>query len=557
MAWDLSCPDWADRLRDRRPLIPDGLPLWRDQADIALSVYRSMHLADVIGTPTLGELGDDWTCDLVRALFGSVSPEGERRIRQVLALVPKKNNKTTAGGLIMLTALLLNRRRAAKFILAGPTQDSAELAFAAIEGAIKLCPVKRAKLHVRGHLKRIEHLVSGAALEIMSFDPKVLTGQKPAGVLIDELHVCAKQPRADKALTQLRGGMIAYPEAFMMMITTQSDEPPVGAFRAELNRARAIRDGRTTGDLLPILYEFPEAMQRDQAQWMDRRNWHMVNPNWGRSIDGGRLEALHDEAAQKGEAELRTWASQHLNVEIGVALHSDAWRGAKWWASCADPALDLPELLRRSEVAVIGVDGGGLDDLLGLAVLGRERGTGRLLGWFRAWVHEDVLADRPQIAARLQDIAEAGDLCIVPRLADAFDELVARAQVVADAGLLPQRHAIGVDVANHKAVTSPLLEAGFPAEQIATVSQGYRLSGVIKRAEVLLSERQLLHGGQPMMAWCVGNAKVEIKGNAVLITKEASGRAKIDPLMAGLNALELMALAPEAAGASGADQVYI
>jgi phage terminase large subunit-like protein len=50
------------------------------------------------------------------------------------------------------------------------------------------------------------------------------------------------------------------------------------------------------------------------------------------------------------------------------------------------------------------------------------------------------------------------------------------------------------------------------------------------------------------MAWCVGNAKVEPKGNAILITKQASGTAKIDPLMALLNAAELMGRNPEPPG---------
>ena len=96
-----------------------------------------------------------------------------------------------------------------------------------------------------------------------------------------------------------------------------------------------------------------------------------------------------------------------------------------------------------------------------------------------------------------------------------------------------------------------LAAAGVPEEKIIGISQGWRLGGAIKTAERKLAEGVLRHCGQPMMAWCVGNAKVEPKGNAILITKQDSGTAKIDPLMALFNAVQLMALNPEASASPG------
>ena len=563
MDWDTSCPDWEQRMRSGRSLVPD-LPLDLVRGNQAVAVFDRLKLADVQGLPRLGpvlptdpegQMGDaagDWFRDIVRALAGSWDPvTRERFIREVFCLVPKKNSKTSYGALLMLTFLLLNLRPKAPFILTAPVQDTANLAFSQAQGAIEADPVLAKKLWVREHLKTIVHRETKAELEIMTFDPAVVTGKKPVGTLIDEVHVIAKNGKASSALRQIRGGMLPFPEAFLVMITTQSEEAPVGIMKSELQMARDVRDGLVKAPILPVLYEFSRAMQKDKSKpWRNPENWHMVTPNEGRSITVERLKGEFEVAERKGESELRAWASQHLNIEIGLALHSDGWTGGEFWEKQADKTITFETLLQRCSVLVVGIDGGGNDDLYGFYVLGRDRETGDLLCWAHAWALPIVLERRKEIAEKLRDFERDGDLTIVDKIEDACDAVVALIQRIDEAGLLGtleegKKKAIGVDAACIKQTLDALNGAGYPDDEICSVSQGWRLGSAIKSTELYLSSGSLWHADQPLMDWCVGNAKVEPKGNAMLITKQASGTAKIDPLMALFNGVELMSRNPQ------------
>jgi phage terminase large subunit-like protein len=135
MAWNLSTPYWQDRIRNGRSLVPDLPLLDKAAAERAVAVFDRLRLPDVTGKPLLKDAAGDWFRDVVRALHGSIV-DGERMVRELFLLTPKKSSKTSYGAALMLTSMLINERPNAEFLLIAPTQPIAEIAFNQVEGTI-------------------------------------------------------------------------------------------------------------------------------------------------------------------------------------------------------------------------------------------------------------------------------------------------------------------------------------------------------------------------------------------------------------------------------------
>jgi len=543
--WTTACPDWAARLRAGESIIPP--PIFPEQAEHALAIFQQLKIVDAPGSPTFGECCAEWVFDLVRCIFGAYDAEsGRRLIVEFFVLLPKKNSKSTVAAGIMLTALILNWRQSAEFSVLAPTVEVANNAYTPARDMVQKDAELDDLMHVQSHEKKITHRESNAILKVLAADQNTVGGKKSVGTLVDELHLFGKMPAAENMFREALGGLASRPEGFVIWLTTQSDEPPAGVFKQKLEYARKVRDGEIIDPaFVPIIFEHPPEMVAS-GDCLLLENMAMVNPNIGFSVDQVFLEREFTKAQQAGPESLRGFMAKHANVEVGMNLRSDRWAGAEFWQAATDRTITLDSLLERSEVAVVGIDGGGLDDLLGLSVLGRERDTGRWLLWCHAWVHEIALERRKEIAPRLLDFQKDGDLTIVKRPGDdvmAVADLICK---VRDSGLLPDEKGIGVDAAGIGDIVDELIteERGIDMKQIVAISQGYRLNGAIKTTERKVAGGELVHGGRPMMAWCVGNARVEDKGNAILITKQASGKAKIDPLMSAFSAVSLMALNP-------------
>lgn len=546
MKWTTALPDWEDRIVKGQSLMPCA-PLFQEQADLALRVFGELVLTDVAGSPKISEVTRKWVFEFVEAIFGAYDADtGVRLINEFFLLISKKNTKSTIAAGIMMTALILNWRNSAELLILAPTKEVADNSFIPARDMIAADAELQALFNVSDHTRTITHRITKATLKVVAAESDTVGGKKAAFILVDEVHLFGKKNNAESMLREARGGLASRPEGFTIYLSTQSDEPPTGVFASLLSYARGVRDGRIINpQFLPIIYEFPKSMIEAEAHY-DPKNFYVTNPNLGASVSENYLNTEFAKAKENGEESVRDFLAKHLNVEIGLNLRSNYWAGAEFWeAQAVKEPINIESIIERCDAVTVGGDGGGLDDLLGMAVVGREKNSRRWLLWTHAWCHEVVLERRKNIAENLRDYERDGDVTIIKQSGEDCAEFGRICGQLFNAGLLDR---IGLDPLMVGGLIDGIVAAGVPQERIIGVAQGYKLAGYIQTTERKLAESVLVHNGSRLMNWCVGNARVEVRGNNALITKQVSGKSKIDPLIATFNATALMSLNPEARG---------
>lgn len=545
--WSTACPDWEERIVARRSLVPFE-PLFPDEAEAALKVFKSLRIVDVAGQPTFGEACEEYVFDFVKAIFGAYDAEsGHRLIEEFMLLISKKNIKSTLAAGIMLTALIRNWRHSQELTILAPTREVADNSFRPAADMVAVDPVLRDLLHVNMNTKEIKHRTTNAVLKVVSADSATSAGKKSGMVLVEELWLFGKKNNAAAMLQEATGGLIARPEGFVIYLTTQSDMPPAGVFKQKLDYFRDVRDGVIDDPRsLPVLYEFPKKMVENK-DYLKPENFYVTNPNMGRSVRREWLERkfLQVQSGQDEEGDtIQTFLAKHLNVEIGMNLRANRWPGADFWAKRANPEITLEYLYEHCDVIVPGLDGGGLDDLYGFAALGRHKVTRDWLLWTHAWCHKGVLDRRKTIADRLRDFAKAGELTIVE---DELDDISAIVEIIAEIKQRGLLAAVAVDPAGLGEMIEALDEIGVTQEEglLIGAPQGYAMMNAIKTAERKLTNGTLKHSGSKLMSWCVSNLKIEPTATAIRATKQNAGDAKIDPVMALFDAVTVMSRNPE------------
>ena len=148
-----------------------------------------------------------------------------------------------------------------------------------------------------------------------------------------------------------------------------------------------------------------------------------------------------------------------------------------------------------------------------------------------------ALERRKSEAQRLRDMEAAGEIAIVSRIGDDTAEFAAIVARIAQAGKLDR---VGLDPLGIGSLIDSMLEAGVPGTRSSACRRATSWRAICRPPSAKLAGGELHHAGQALMTWCAGNARIVMRGNGLMVSKQESGKAKIDPLVATFNAVALM-----------------
>jgi len=494
---------------------------------------------------------------LMRPLFGWVHDSDEwgrtvRRFRRAYVHVPKKNGKSPTGAYVALYMLAADGRNrfGCHGYSASTDKEQATIVHGDACNMIEASPKLAKILKVNRTAKNIAHRAANGFYRVLSSCPRRNEGWNAQFIIADELHKWYGRELWDA----LKWAFASRSEPLLFAITTAGDDPESVCFE-QYEYAKEIIDGRRIDlQYFPLIYE---ALPEDDPA--DPQTWRKANPSLGHVIKLSTFKSDHDEAtATRGSYD--SFKQLRLNIWGNVA---ESWLNPRRWD--AGPAARKRRKTRCDCFEEYSADDlagqpswGGLDlalttDLTALVLVVPDlANTGGDTDVFRTIAHfwlPEATADLYAKKVRYREWADQGWLTLTPGSEADFDMI--RLEIIK----LAEKHALQqllFDPMFAHYLTQRLeLESG-----IARVEFPQRLAVFAQPCamfERLVLSKRLRHRGNPVLTWCLRNAKVRTddNGNMRPVRPKRGDHRRIDGLVAAV-----MGLAGALKGESGRPDYY-
>lgn len=484
---------------------------------------------------------EPWQVFLTCAIFGWVNKAtGFRRFSEAYINVPRKNAKSTWAAAVGLYMLVLDGEHGAEVYSGATKEKQAMEVFRTAWRMARKTPEIEERFGVESAIKSLYRVEDGSKFEPLVGDPG--DGASPSCAIVDEYHEHDTSVLHDTMQT----GMGAREQGLIIVITTAGSNPEGPCHILQRDVEKVLQGIVENDSLFGIIftvdleaYEFA-GKHYPADDWKSNDALRKANPNYGVSVYPEFLEKQRREAIQSAHKQ-STFKTKHLNIWVNAARN---FYNMEAWRKCADPSLSMEEF--SSQPCFQGVDLAASVDLASRMKVFRKTIDGKrhyyLFGTH--YVPQDRVMDGDH--PHYQRWVDQGYLNAIP--GPEIQLPVIQKEIEAELETYDMR-CIAFDKWSALQMQQELAKK-LSEEVIVSIPQTVQyLSPAMKEVEAAVLSGRLYHTGDPVLTWAISNViAAEDHNENVFPRKEKSGKSKIDPHSALLNAISRAMVAPETYG---------
>lgn len=444
---------------------------------------------------------------------------GLRRFRKAYIQLARKNAKSQLLALIASYEAFLSHEQAEVYI-AGWGREQSSIVYDEILQQIRGVDMLAGKF--TDSYGRIRHLRSGSVIQPLSKEArKTGDGKNPSLGVVDEYHVHETSEIYDVLIS----GMVARPNPLLVIITTAGFDMSKPCF-IEYQYCSDIVDPNSAIENDEYFVMICELDKDDDIK--DERNWPKANPIVCTYEEGIAFLRSELQAALDVPEKMRNFLTKNMNRWVDQKdngyMPMDAWR------ACATDK--LPDLSVRD--CYVGVD---LSQKIDLTSIGGvvPLGDGRVYIWQHSFIPEDTLAAKRKTDKFDYDLAiQQGALTVTPGAVVDYRFIQTYLKSLVADNLWTVRE-ICYDPYNATQFAQEMESDGYTMVEIR---QGVRtLSEPTKHLRELVKSGRLIHNGDRLLTWAVGNAVIRQDHNENIQLDKDKSTNRIDPIAAIINAM--------------------
>ena len=461
-----------------------------------------------------------WQETIIRDVFGTVKEDGFRQYNTAYVEIPKKNGKSELAAGVALYMTCGDNEWGAEVYGCASDRQQASIVFDVAVDMVEQCPALKRRIKPVMSVKRLVYKPTNSFYQVLSAEAYTKHGLNVHAVIFDELH---SQPNRELFDVMTKGSGDARTQPLFFLITTAGTDRHSVCFEQH-QKAEDILCGRKADPTFyPVIYG-----AADDADWTSEEVWYRANPSLGHTIDIGKVRNACL-SARDNPAEENIFRQLRLNQWV---KQSTRWMQMEKWDACAFP-VDEGELLGRECYG--GLDLSSSIDITAFVLVFPPRDDTEkyvFLPYF--WIPEENMVRRvrrdhvPYDVWEKQGFLETteGDVIHYGFIESFIEDLGKRFHI----------KEIAFDRWGAVQMVQNLEGLGFT---VVPFGQGFKdMSPPSKRLMELVLERNVAHGGHPVLRWMMDNIFVRTDPAGNIKPDKEKSTEKIDGAVAAIMALD-------------------